>query len=97
MKNFILFVAIVCGGASFLFFTAAKEASDGPNWASQVCKAANSLCHSPQLLAFTAAGFAHRGSSRCLCRRSAMHDPEKWKPVFGKIMLQCNILDRDPI
>jgi hypothetical protein len=57
MKNFVLFVAIVCGGASFLFFTAAKEASDGPNWASQVCKAANSLCHSPQLLAFTAAGF----------------------------------------
>jgi hypothetical protein len=56
MKNFILFLAIVCGGASFLFFTAAKQAADGPNWASQMCKAASSLCHSPQLLAFTAAG-----------------------------------------
>jgi hypothetical protein len=58
MRNFILFVAIVCGGASFLFFTAAKEASGGPDWASQVCKAASSLCHSPQLLAFAAAGLA---------------------------------------
>jgi hypothetical protein len=58
MRNFILFVAIVCGGASFLFFTAAKEAADGPNWASQTCKAASSLCHSPQLLAFAAAGLA---------------------------------------
>jgi hypothetical protein len=55
MKNFILFVAIVCGGASFLFYTAAKQAPDGSDWAIQVCKAANSLCHSPQLLAFTAA------------------------------------------
>ena len=26
MKNFILFVAVVCGGASFLFYTAAREA-----------------------------------------------------------------------
>jgi hypothetical protein len=56
MKNFILFLAIVCGGASYLFFLAAKEASDGPNWASRMCKAASSLCHSPQLLAFIAAG-----------------------------------------
>ena len=55
MKNFILFVAIVCGGASFLFYTAAKQAPDGSDWAIQVCRAANSLCHSPQLLAFTAA------------------------------------------
>ena len=56
MKNFILFVAIVCGGASFLFYTAAREAPDGSDWAIQVCRAANSLCHSPQLLAFAAAG-----------------------------------------
>jgi hypothetical protein len=56
MKNFVLFVAIACGGASFLFYTAAREAPDGSNWAGQVCKAASSLCHSPQLLAFTAAG-----------------------------------------
>ena len=46
MKNFVLFVAIVCGGASFVFYTAAREAPDGSNWASQVCKAASSLCHS---------------------------------------------------
>jgi hypothetical protein len=41
-----------------LFFTAAKEAADGPSWASDVCKAAGSLCHSPQQLAFVAAGLA---------------------------------------
>jgi hypothetical protein len=57
MRNFILFVAIACGGASFLFYSAAEQASDGPNWASQTCKVASSLCHSPQFLAFAAAGF----------------------------------------
>ena len=58
IKNFILFLAILSGGGSFLFFTAAKEAADGPNWASDVCKAAGSLCYSPQQLAFVAAGLA---------------------------------------
>jgi hypothetical protein len=26
-----------------------------------------------------------------------VHDPEKWKPVFGKIMHQLKNLDLDPI
>jgi hypothetical protein len=56
IKNFILFLAIVCGGVSFLFFTAAKEAADGPNWASQVCKVAVTLCYNPRQLALAAVG-----------------------------------------
>jgi len=44
--------------AAFCFFTAAKEAADGPNWASDVCKAAGSLGYRPQQLAFVAAGLA---------------------------------------
>jgi hypothetical protein len=58
MKNFILFVAILCGGTSVLLFTVGKEALRGPSWAGQMCKAAGSLCHNPQLLAFAAAGLA---------------------------------------
>ena len=38
MKNFILFLAIVCGGVTVMFYTAAKEAVDGPNWASKLCR-----------------------------------------------------------
>jgi hypothetical protein len=34
MKNFTLFLTVVCAGAGFLFLTAAKEAADGPNRAS---------------------------------------------------------------
>jgi hypothetical protein len=56
MKNFFLFLAIVCGGVSALLFIAAENAARGTNWASQVCKTAGSFCHSPQQLAFAAAG-----------------------------------------
>jgi hypothetical protein len=58
MKHFILFLAIVCAGASFMFHTAAKEAVDGSNWASDVCKAGRSFCHDPQQLIYAAAGLA---------------------------------------
>jgi hypothetical protein len=43
MKNFILFIAIVCGGVCVMFYAAAKEAADGPNWASNLCSASRSL------------------------------------------------------
>jgi hypothetical protein len=60
MKNFILFLAIVCGGVSVTFYTAAKEAADGPNWASNLCSASHSfsLCQNPQQLVIAAAGLA---------------------------------------
>ena len=47
MKNFILFLAIVCGGVTVMFYTAAKEAADGPNWASKLCSASRSLSLCP--------------------------------------------------
>ena len=64
MKNFILFLAIVCGGVTVMFYTAAKEAADGPNWASKLCSASRSLslCQDPRQLAFVAAGW------RCTAR-----------------------------
>ena len=55
MKSFVLFLAIVSGVVSFLFFTAAREAAN-VQWANKVCKEAGWLCHNPQLLAFIAVG-----------------------------------------
>ena len=58
MKNFILFLAIVCGGVTAMFYAAAEEAAAGPNWASKLCSASRSfsLCQDPRQLAFVAAG-----------------------------------------
>jgi hypothetical protein len=41
-----------------MFYTAAKEAADGPNWASKLCSASRSLslCQDPRQLAFVAGG-----------------------------------------
>jgi hypothetical protein len=58
MKNFILFLAVVCGAMSFVLLTVAKEGTSGPGWAMQMCKTTGSLCHNPQYLAFVAAAFA---------------------------------------
>jgi hypothetical protein len=60
MKNLILFLAIVCGGITVMFYTAAKEAVDGPNWASNLCSASRSfsLCQNPQQLVFVTVGLA---------------------------------------
>ena len=60
MKNFVLFLAIVCSGVTVMYYTAAKEAVDGPNWASKLCSASRSLslCQDPRQLAFVAAGLA---------------------------------------
>jgi hypothetical protein len=58
MKNFILFIAIVCGRVCVMFYAAAKEAADGPNWPSNLCSASRSLslCQNPRQLAFAAVG-----------------------------------------
>ena len=83
MKSFILFVAIVCGGASFLFFTAAKEASNA-SWATQVCRDAGWFCHNPQLLAFAAVGTIWSVGSCDACdgcpRLATTHDNEDEAP-----------------
>jgi hypothetical protein len=59
MKNFILFLAAVSGGASFLSLAAAaNDAAAGGNWAGQMCTAAGPLCHSPLTLVLATAGLA---------------------------------------
>jgi hypothetical protein len=58
MANFILLIAIVLGGASFVSFTATNLGADGPSWASDVCLAAPLVCQSPQPMVFATAGFA---------------------------------------
>ena len=58
MRNFILFLAILCAAASFMFFNAARAAPDGPNWASRVCSSARMFCHDPMQLAYCAGGLA---------------------------------------
>jgi hypothetical protein len=56
VKNVILFLVIVCGGATFVSLTAATDAAVGVNWASQLCLAASPLCHSPVTLGLATAG-----------------------------------------
>jgi hypothetical protein len=58
MANFILLLAFLCAGTSFVFFTAGNSAGGLPNWASGVCSTANLLCHNPQLAVFAAVGLA---------------------------------------
>jgi hypothetical protein len=55
MKYFVLFLAIVSGGATFVSFSTATHGAVG-NWASQLCTAASPLCHSPLTLAVATAG-----------------------------------------
>jgi hypothetical protein len=56
VKNLILFLAIVCGGATVVSFMATTHASITTSWASQLCEAASPLCHSPVALGLTTAG-----------------------------------------
>jgi hypothetical protein len=56
MGHFILFLAIACGGATFVSFSAATHAAVGTNWASQLCTTVSPLCHSPLTLALATAG-----------------------------------------
>jgi hypothetical protein len=58
VKNLILFLAIVCGGATVVSFTAETHASLDANWASQLCRAAIPVCQSPVTLALATAGLA---------------------------------------
>ena len=58
MKHIILFLAVVCAVASFVFPYAAKAAASGTHWAAQVCTAVGDLCHRPLSFAVAAAAFA---------------------------------------
>jgi hypothetical protein len=54
MKHFILFLAIIPGAASLLFFMLAGEAASGAYWAYQLCTAAAVFCERPISLALLA-------------------------------------------
>jgi hypothetical protein len=56
VKHIILFLAVVCAGASFVFFAAA--AASGANWTTQICVAAGGLCQRPLSFAVAAAALA---------------------------------------
>ena len=58
MRHIILFLAVVCAVASFVFSDAARAAAFGSNWATQVCTAAGELCHRPLSFAVAAAALA---------------------------------------
>ena len=59
MANFVLFIAVLLAGASFVSFTAQDIAAAGygQNWASDFCSAAPFACQSPYQMAYIAAGF----------------------------------------
>jgi hypothetical protein len=58
MAKLLLLLAIICGAASFAFYTANGAIGDARNWASTVCTAARSLCQSPGVSAIAAAVLA---------------------------------------
>jgi hypothetical protein len=56
MANFILLLAILLGGASFLSSTPYFPGIIGMNWASDVCAAASFVCQNPQQTNYIAVG-----------------------------------------
>jgi hypothetical protein len=50
IKYIILFLAMLCGVASFLFFTVAQEAASGAYWAVETYTAIRMLCEIPLCL-----------------------------------------------
>jgi hypothetical protein len=58
VAKLLLLLAIICAFASFAFYTANDAVTGVPNWASNVCSAARTLCHSPGQAAIAAAVFA---------------------------------------
>ena len=56
VKNLILFLAIVCGGATVVSFMAATHAVVAASWTSQLCTAASPLCNNPVTLGLATPG-----------------------------------------
>ena len=56
MATFILFLALLVGGASIVFYAAGDMAGHGSRWAADVCSAARLFCDSPHLVSFAAVG-----------------------------------------
>jgi hypothetical protein len=54
MAGISFLMAILLGGAAFLFREAAAEISVGTPWADDVCSTSQMLCHHPEYLAYAA-------------------------------------------
>jgi hypothetical protein len=54
MAGISFLIALLLGGAAFLFQQAAGEISVGTQWASDVCSTSQMLCHHPEYLAYAA-------------------------------------------
>jgi hypothetical protein len=54
MAGISFLLALLLGGAAFLFQQAAGEISVGTSWASDVCSTSALLCHHPEYLAYAA-------------------------------------------
>jgi hypothetical protein len=54
MAGLSFLIALLLGGAGFLFYQAAGEISVGTSWASDVCSTAPMFCHHPEYLAYAA-------------------------------------------
>ena len=52
MAGLFFVVALLLGGAAFVFRQAAGEISLGTSWAVQVCSTSKMFCHDPQYLAY---------------------------------------------
>jgi hypothetical protein len=52
MAGITFLMAVLLGGAAFLFKQAATEISVGTSWAGQVCSASKLFCHHPEYLAY---------------------------------------------
>ena len=52
MAAFFFLIALLLGGAAFLFNQAAAEISFGTAWASDVCSTSKLFCHNPEYLAY---------------------------------------------
>jgi hypothetical protein len=52
MAGIIFLLALLLGGAAFLFKQAAAEISVGTSWAVGVCSTSHLFCHHPEYLAY---------------------------------------------
>jgi hypothetical protein len=54
MAGIAFLIALLLGGAAFLFHQAAGEISVGTQWASDVCSTSQMFCNHPEYLAYAA-------------------------------------------
>jgi len=57
MAGITFLMALLLGGAAFLFQQAAGEISVGTSWAVDVCSTSHLFCHRPEYLAYAGGGF----------------------------------------